>query len=74
MKTLIQECRGHLANLALELCVRERLCSRGQCRSIGRATARQPIERKRRRVWRHAAVIAAGEALGNDVAVTMAFD
>ena len=73
-KTLSQERRCHLADLALELCVSERLCSRGQCRSIWGATARQPVERERRRVRRHAAVIAAGEALGNDVAVTMTFD
>jgi hypothetical protein len=32
------------------------------------------IERERRRIRRHAAVIAASGSLGNDVAVTMVFD
>ena len=73
-ETLRQQRSGGPADLHLELAIGERLFARSQGRGIRTAAGDQMIERKRRRIQGHGAVIAAGEQRGNDVAVTMPFD
>ena len=68
------ERRGSPADLDLKLGVGQHLVPCRQRRSIRNATANQVIEREGSRIRRHAAVIAASERLGNDVAVTKVFD